>query len=314
MANPRNLWVVGELIEPTQNPIELLANWNVIGYLRTNSGSMPDMLQSIVGNLLLAKDEDGHVYWPYFNLNQIGNMEPGKGYKLNMSAPATLTYPANSANVAKAAGQGLDPVRYISQPTSSNMTLGIPLSAWVTIPEIGDEIGVFSEKGTLVGSSVFDGNHLSLSIFEKDEELKKEGLAYGETFHLKLWKNKSKTESSIEIDYFEMGNKQFGADKIAIVGRLKTQASISYTDFVSEIFPNPAIDRAQLEIILSHTSKTKIELNNELGQKITLLELGILSEGNHTVEINTAELPAGNYFLNVKCDNFAHSQKLVIVH
>jgi hypothetical protein len=49
-------------------------------------------LCSIIGNLLLVKDGDGAIFWPKFNINQIINMQPGKGYQLYLEDPASLVY------------------------------------------------------------------------------------------------------------------------------------------------------------------------------------------------------------------------------
>ena len=33
------------------------------------------------------KDELGNVYWPTYNLNNIGNMQPGEGYQIKLAGP-----------------------------------------------------------------------------------------------------------------------------------------------------------------------------------------------------------------------------------
>ena len=51
------------------------------------------MLNSVEDNLIIIKDEDGNVYWPEYNLNSIGDMLPGEGYRVKILNPSNLIYP-----------------------------------------------------------------------------------------------------------------------------------------------------------------------------------------------------------------------------
>ena len=42
------------------------------------------MLNSVEDNLIIIKDEDGNVYWPEYNLNSIGDLLPGEGYRIKI--------------------------------------------------------------------------------------------------------------------------------------------------------------------------------------------------------------------------------------
>ena len=50
---------------------------------------------SLGGDLLLAKNSDGLVYWPDLGINQIGSLQPGQGYQIYMNAESTLSYPVS---------------------------------------------------------------------------------------------------------------------------------------------------------------------------------------------------------------------------
>lgn len=95
MSNQAMLTISGTQIIPENTPISLSQNWNLTGYLRTSSMSVETAWSTINSVIVIAKDEDGQVYWPGFGLNMIGQLQPGKGYQIKLSAPATLTYPAN---------------------------------------------------------------------------------------------------------------------------------------------------------------------------------------------------------------------------
>ncbi len=93
MAGPATLEINGTAVDVGQTPLTLPAGWHTIAYLLADSTPVEQALGSINNQLLLAKDGDGRVYWPDFNVNQIGNMQPGQGYQLYMEVGGTLTYP-----------------------------------------------------------------------------------------------------------------------------------------------------------------------------------------------------------------------------
>jgi hypothetical protein len=94
MINADTLFIDGVQIVPENTPVQVPQGWSIIGYLRNNPGNLEQMLSAILPQILLVKDGAGQVYWPPF-VNGIGNLYPGKGYQVNMSAPGILIYPQN---------------------------------------------------------------------------------------------------------------------------------------------------------------------------------------------------------------------------
>lgn len=89
------LFVKGSSINPTQTPINLLAGWNLISYLRSSSMAVGTAVAGINNSLTIIKDGNGNVYWPAMNINTIGQMQPGQGYQVYMKNAAQLLYPGN---------------------------------------------------------------------------------------------------------------------------------------------------------------------------------------------------------------------------
>ena len=89
------LEVAGIPAVPETTPVNLQAGWNILGYLRQNSGAIDSMFTGISQNIIMAKSGGGLVYWPLFGINNIGNMNPGEGYQIKMLAAYILLYPAN---------------------------------------------------------------------------------------------------------------------------------------------------------------------------------------------------------------------------
>ena len=91
------------------------------------------MMIPINDNLTILKDYLGNVWWPWFNINTIGLMEPGKGYQIKIIEPFTYSYPS---------GQGgrfgdiyIDRTIHFKEPknTGNNMIVGLPLNVKVHV-------------------------------------------------------------------------------------------------------------------------------------------------------------------------------------
>ena len=79
--------------------IEFNQGWNLIStYIIPDYPNISDVFEPIVNNLYLAKDEFGNVFWPEWDLNNIGDNTPGKAYKIKMNADDTLQVRGAVAN------------------------------------------------------------------------------------------------------------------------------------------------------------------------------------------------------------------------
>lgn len=84
-------------------PVPLQKGWNFISYLCEDPMPPEEALATIADELVMVKDGAGNVYLPGQNVDRIGMLEPGQGYKAFVSEDATLFYPAppqgsNSSN------------------------------------------------------------------------------------------------------------------------------------------------------------------------------------------------------------------------
>lgn len=95
MTNTDTLLVEGNIIQPDTLSIQLPAQWSMLGYVRVNPAPIVDMLSPIISSVAIVKNGYGQVYWPSYNIDLIGNMQPGEGYQIKMSSQQTLSYPAN---------------------------------------------------------------------------------------------------------------------------------------------------------------------------------------------------------------------------
>ncbi len=95
MKGADTLSLYGPPADPDETPISLQRGWNLVPYFSDTTQPIGQVLNSISGSLLLAKNGAGELYWPAYGINQIGEMQPGKGYQLYMTDDATLSYGGN---------------------------------------------------------------------------------------------------------------------------------------------------------------------------------------------------------------------------
>ena len=95
MIDTDTLILEGIAVQPENTNCHIPSSWSYISYLRNTPASIVNMTSSISTNIEIVKNYFGQIYWPVYNVNQIGNMIPGQGYQIKMTNASTLTYPAN---------------------------------------------------------------------------------------------------------------------------------------------------------------------------------------------------------------------------
>ena len=93
--NPAPVIMAGGKIVPQDTPLDMPAGWSLVAYLRDNPLAIEQALSTVEPQLFLAKNSAGQVYWPDYEVNQIGQMQPGQGYQMVLLESGTLLYPAN---------------------------------------------------------------------------------------------------------------------------------------------------------------------------------------------------------------------------
>ncbi|MCF8372370.1 MAG: right-handed parallel beta-helix repeat-containing protein [Bacteroidales bacterium] len=87
--------VSGIAVKPENMNIYLPDNYSYVGYPRKKSAPIDSVLSSISKQIQLVKDGDGLLFWNDYDINEIGNMEAGRGYQIKMNGSAEFHFPAN---------------------------------------------------------------------------------------------------------------------------------------------------------------------------------------------------------------------------
>jgi len=90
------LSVAGDPIDPSTTSIDLKEGWNWVPFLLDKPTSVQQALASIEDALVLAKDRDGHVFYPAYNIASLQELRPGEGYVVFVQRDVVLTYPVGN--------------------------------------------------------------------------------------------------------------------------------------------------------------------------------------------------------------------------
>ncbi len=328
MEQAGNLELFGSLLCPEDNPINItyptapIEEW--IAYLRTTNQPIVDAMSSITGDIMVVKEDEGLIWWPAFGLNNIGDMEPGEGYNVIISNinGVTLTYDVNSGyNGTKHAS--LPNVNYLklnnkeNLNTGNTMLLGIPENAWNTIPAIGDEIGIYTCNGVLIGRNIFKGGHTGVVIYGNDETNQNQySIKSSEPFEIRVWEKESNKEYTVEIEDWLVGDSHYTENGVSIAKNLDLDlpsANIG-EDVTVNLFPNPTRGENSLRITIPEEANISIDLLTLDGKTVKqLVKTSKVDKGNYLYRFNHNNLVPGYYLYKIQTNNNILLEKLMII-
>ena len=319
LTTPDTIDVSGMAAVPELTPLSLPNGWSILGYLRQAPADIATMLSSMVaplytnGTLEIAKDYLGNIYWPFYGLNNIGNMLPGDGYQIKLNNAFVFTYAANSAPISSGAKAEFinDPVYYeLDNNTGNNMSLGIPSTAWTEAPLFGDEIGVFSPAGELIGSAVYNDEFTAVTIWGY-EVINDADVTSGQEFSLKLWRNATGIEEDIVVENWSQGSSLYEQDAISVVGKISIASSID-TYALYQNMPNPFQESTEIKFYIPVSGEVTITVYNTLGEKLVEVVSSNFDAGEHIVTFDANHLPSGNYFYKMVTNDFVSTKPMNI--
>jgi hypothetical protein len=82
----------------------------------------------------------------------------------------------------------------------------------------------------------------------------------------------------------------------------------------AKVYPNPAIDEAELEMLIPQSGMVEIWLMDGTGRKVKEIQKATLTQGKHTITLDDKinNLPAGIYYLQVKTGNETLPVKIIL--
>ena len=203
----------------------------------------------------------------------------------------------------------------IKLTTGSNMTIGLPTTAWEVMPAIGDEIAAYDESGRLIGSTSFTGDNIALTVWGDDLTTDaKDGLATGEKVTFKLWNSDMNTESTLVVTKWDAGSDIYTIDGISIASNIVVSGSTSADTYkLYQNVPNPFNGTTTIKFYVPESAEVTVAVYNMLGEHVAEVTNDIFNAGKHEVEFNGSKLGQGTYFVRMTTEGFTATKNMNIV-
>ena len=127
------------------------------------------------------------------------------------------------------------------------------------------------------------------------------------------------TCASDHLHFNAAGYRKFGAryasKMLSLMGITPTAVQeIQSVDgyLLGQNYPNPFNGKTYISFEIPNNTYVSLKVYNMLGTEIIELAGKEYSQGRHTVEFDTKNLPKGIYFYTIRAENFAASQKMIV--
>jgi hypothetical protein len=330
MENSDTLIISGSQVTIESNPIELSAGWNLTGYLLDQPYPIEKVLAGIGHTVQIVTNNNGDIYWPETGINSIGDMIPGQGYKIFVGSDAKLHYPSLTIeNQQFYAGDNIlshnktnteNKMHYLVNQVNTGNTS-------VVLVEIeglffGDEVGIWTESGNLVGSGHVINGKAALTVWGRNVLLPDNdfGAKMQEPLRLTLWSAGMEKEYPLKIIALNtidgqvrgQQNLLFEPDAI-FIAKVEIEETIPQRYTLEQNFPNPFNPSTTIRYEIPRDVKVTIDVYNLLGQKIRTLVDEEHSAGVYQIVFTGEMLASGVYFYRLQAGNYTEIKKMVLL-
>jgi hypothetical protein len=311
VTEPRSMTVSGQRLAP-DTPLDLAEGWNYVPYLPARSLPIETAFASLDDALLVVKDEVGNPYVSEgpLQINEIGQAQPGQGYRVYVDARRTLTYPA-----APSASQS-PPLAASTGPAPGGVANDATLI--VETPSLDD--------GTIVSARVNDHVVADAPVTDGAVVLTVPGadpFAPEDTPHaapgdrITLQAGREATRTSIEPE--EITNLlgpndppsglRFAPNAVYVVEGDATPDTFS----LGKNYPNPAQGQTSISYTLPEPSAVRIEIYNLLGQRVETVVDATKPPGTYEATLDASSLGSGVYFYRLDAGSHRKTRKMTVV-
>jgi hypothetical protein len=329
MKAAMTLAITGAQVIPEATSISLSQGWNLIAYSRNSSMAIETALAGVANRIVIVKNNAGQVYWPQFNINTIGSMQPGEGYQINVSQAASLKYPANSSSSPGVAPQKVVPAgngQEDAQPRHYAATANTGANAILLVEFAnaadGDEIAVSTSKAVRVGSGIFHRQKAVITIWG-DQPLTAnvvEGAIAGEVLSLKFWSRADQVEKALAVSALTdaptsvslEANLRYETDAV-LIAQAGFAAEIPASFSLAQNYPNPFNPTTLIKYGLPQDAAVELAVYNVLGQRVALLVDEKQKAGYHLFVFQATNLSSGMYFYRLRAGEFVQTRKMIVV-
>ena len=329
MNAPATLTLYGQYLDPGNTSIYLKSGWNLKPYIPGEPMPVETAFRSVESSIEIVTNNAGDMYWPAYDVNTIGYMQPGEGYRIYAARPSNLTYPVSESPNVKISGADNayiknttipKPQRYTIAPenTGSNAFLILKSNGL----ENGDEVGVWNTDDILVGSGVVNNNIAAITIWGRNtmNGNSRFGARDDELLRLTLWSDNEEKEIPLRLNslscltHGELDDHVIRYEEGAVlIAGIRDPDDVPDRYALHQNYPNPFNPTTTIEYNIPRDEKVTLEVYNLLGQKITTLVNEKQRAGTHRLVFKADKLASGVYFYRLQAGNYTNIKRMIVL-
>ena len=312
---PVSFEICGGIISPNE-AIMVYSGWNLVSYWPEDVLPVDDGFASLLAtdNLLVAYGFDGAAadYIPGDPLHQsLDYLYPGFGYWVKVINDDMLEYPGFSGGTfatprgdnrgSLAASVGVAPSRNWMSVYGANLEVdGTPVRSGATVE-------VFTEKGVLCGSGVYNDGILKFtSIYGYDAE------------NDRYPKNGDQLNVRIDGERVASDLTYSGTGTRVSLGSLSADDLLPDSYSMAQNYPNPFNPATTISYNLPSAGMVELAVYNVLGQKVATIANGHFQAGTHEAVWNGTDesgsaVGSGIYFYRITTSDFEQTKKMILM-
>ncbi len=330
MHEADTLTVSGHQLLPEETSVTLVRGWNKTAYLHENPLPVRTALENIEHNVELVANNSGDIYWPAYDVNSLGYMEPGQGYRIFMNETIELYYPSSAEVQPRIAGTGeIKSAESGNQQTPKHYKVkhrNTGSSAILLVEsndfENNDEIGVWTRNGDLVGSGIVINGRAPVTVWGKNEftgELTS-GAEQREELYLTHWSALEDKQTTLTIHELTTlsgimqgeGTLYYDNNSVVIASvGMNTDTPLNYS--LEQNYPNPFNPTTTIQYRIPRDESVTLKVYNLLGQKVKTLVDEQQRAGSYEIEFRADNLASGVYFYRLIAGNYTEIKRMILI-
>lgn len=310
------LTITGNQIDPLANPLDLNNGWILLPYFLDFNQSCEVAFKNVENDLLVAKDENGNLYLPFYNFNSIKTIYPGMGLQCFFTKSVTFVYSDTSKIIDE------------KKPTEFNKNLigNRTGNTTVIIATIvgynGYNVAAYNVQDQMVGIGTALNNQAIFTVWGDDENTRSfDGAIEDELLTIKVFK-----DSDTNIYIFQPNNirditknkpytelRYYKDAVLNITGTIVSVDDIGSYEVDFNIRPNPASNFVNIEYSINNESNVMISLYSVNGELIESKSIFEAVYGNNLLQFDISDLAAGVYIVKFQAGKEVIIKKLVVL-
>ena len=257
--------------------------WYLVPVPYNNNYNVEDVFSTLYIQQTGIVKSNSLIYWPFYGINTLQYLEPGKGYQVHFDIETTANFELlDNKNIFYKRDNNFQEYRNPWTYTKTAISNTILLKNINNLFEYGNYIGVFDSVDNCCGYSFYDGSrNLVITAYGDDisTEDVKDGLLISEKFNFKLFNGTiNDIEPIMTNNLFYVNDITYGYFNI---NKIKINDTISVKSIEIEI-ENNLINKLAI-----YSINGKLIYDNEFSNKITIEDINII--------LNKMNSPSGIY-------------------